>query len=364
MNKRQTIACSIFGKTARYLSVVLALTSLLVAGARSQGGMPPTPPVTDTLTEGTTPLGMAPGAPDGSFELSGFDNANLYNGNLNFALPLVHVGGRGSAGMAVTLALNTKRWNITHISCPGPGCNPQFADAYIPTDQPWEPVMPGYGPGVMIARNEAPNTGSCATTALTRLTFVEPDGTEHEFRDTLTHGEPWPVVGAGPSGTTCVGKDRGATFESFDGSAMTFFSCDPSGNPQSIADTSTSGPFGVSGFMTLRDGTTYRIDVGQVQWIRDRNGNVVTCNYSPTVGLAGITDSLGRQVTFTYADQTSSDPHDTITYPGFGGATRTVTVHHAPLASVLRADFPQTIPTYEGLFPSPYIATGQYNPGD
>jgi hypothetical protein len=42
-----------------------------------------------------TPLGAAPGAPAGSYELSDLENINLFNGNLNFRLPLLEIGGRG-----------------------------------------------------------------------------------------------------------------------------------------------------------------------------------------------------------------------------------------------------------------------------
>jgi len=42
---------------------------------------------TTSNTDGSTPLSLTPGAPAGSFALSGFDNVNLFNGNLNFHLP-------------------------------------------------------------------------------------------------------------------------------------------------------------------------------------------------------------------------------------------------------------------------------------
>ncbi|HEY3104509.1 MAG TPA: hypothetical protein VGJ69_13030, partial [Pyrinomonadaceae bacterium] len=48
-------------------------------------------------TNGSTPAGLTPGAPAGSYGLSGFDNINLYNGNMNFRLPLISIGGRGAA---------------------------------------------------------------------------------------------------------------------------------------------------------------------------------------------------------------------------------------------------------------------------
>ncbi|HEY3104510.1 MAG TPA: hypothetical protein VGJ69_13035, partial [Pyrinomonadaceae bacterium] len=52
---------------------------------------------TTNASNGSTPAGLTPGAPAGSYGLSGFDNINLYNGNMNFRLPLISIGGRGAA---------------------------------------------------------------------------------------------------------------------------------------------------------------------------------------------------------------------------------------------------------------------------
>ena len=46
-----------------------------------------------SATDGATPAVLQPGAPAGSYALSGLDNVNLYNGNLNFRLPLGSVIG-------------------------------------------------------------------------------------------------------------------------------------------------------------------------------------------------------------------------------------------------------------------------------
>src|ERR1700752_2423664 len=59
-------------------------------------------------TDGATPLGLAPGAPAGSYPLSDFEDVNLFNGTLNFALPLVKIGGRGEAAYSLTLRLDHK----------------------------------------------------------------------------------------------------------------------------------------------------------------------------------------------------------------------------------------------------------------
>jgi hypothetical protein len=46
-----------------------------------------------SATDGSTPAGMAPGAPAGSYSLGGFETVNYFNGNLNFNLPLLQVVG-------------------------------------------------------------------------------------------------------------------------------------------------------------------------------------------------------------------------------------------------------------------------------
>src|SRR6058998_2237758 len=67
--------------------------------------------ITRNITDGTTPPGIAPGAPAGSYPLSDFDNINLYSGNLNFRLPLLHAGGRGDARTTLTLPVES-HWTI------------------------------------------------------------------------------------------------------------------------------------------------------------------------------------------------------------------------------------------------------------
>lgn len=66
-------------------------------------------------TDGSTPLGLTPGMPAGSYALSDFDSVNLYNGNLGFRLPLLGIGGRGGAGYTVTLRLEQK-WIVDKLS--------------------------------------------------------------------------------------------------------------------------------------------------------------------------------------------------------------------------------------------------------
>src|SRR5713226_9564998 len=64
-----------------------------------------------SVTDGTTPGALTPGAPAGSYALSGFDNVNLFNGNLNFNLPLDIVGGRGGVRVPISLFFE-RHWRV------------------------------------------------------------------------------------------------------------------------------------------------------------------------------------------------------------------------------------------------------------
>jgi hypothetical protein len=72
---------------------------------------PPARAQSTSPVDGITPLGLSPGRPAGSFPLSGFEAVNLFNGNLNFALPLLRVEGRGEAGFTMHLTIE-RRWSL------------------------------------------------------------------------------------------------------------------------------------------------------------------------------------------------------------------------------------------------------------
>src|SRR5215471_10971087 len=83
------------------------LLCLLASTARPQSDATP--------TDGSTPLGMTPGGPAGSYPLSGFDAVNLYNGKLTINLPLLGIGGRGAAATHLALSNLSANWQvITH----------------------------------------------------------------------------------------------------------------------------------------------------------------------------------------------------------------------------------------------------------
>jgi RHS repeat-associated protein len=300
---------------------------------------------TTSTTDGYTPSGISPGAPAGSYPLSGFDNVNPYNGGLNFSLPLLKVGGRGGASYTMQVPVEA-RWRASHtVSCdsggPDPGAGPCFYFDYPEYD--WWAYFRSYGPGMLVGRragqgNQTQGAGCHYSDdtylhTITRLTFISPDGTEIELRDQLTGGQPAvvPYCAAG-------GASRGTVFVTTDGTSATFIS------DSTIYDEPQAGGLEYpSGYLLMRDGTRYRIDVGHVSWMRDRNGNRLTFGETATTFTA--TDSLGRQTTVE-KNVTDAAPYglcDRITYSGFGGAARVIRVSKTKLANALRSGYsPQT----------------------
>ncbi|MGE0884871.1 MAG: hypothetical protein AB7P14_15100, partial [Blastocatellales bacterium] len=315
--------------------LALMATMALPSNGRAQSG--------NTATDGFTPEGLKTGAPAGSFQLSGFDNINYFNGNLNFSLPLLGIGGRGSAAVGIPLRIEHK-WRV--IRTPHPG-GPGFGYVNTPEPNNWQSIDPGYGPGILIGRSGGEMPQSCNVQqgqydALMRLTFTAGDGTEYELRDVSSNN--------GNSATTyysycSVGfsPNRGKIFVSADGNAVTFIS-DVDIYDSDGAFLSQIFP---SGYMLMADGSRYRIENGLVTWIRDRNGNKVSFGYG-SGGVTSITDSLNRQVTIAYL-YNGSQYYDVITYKGFDGTTRTITVWHKLLSQTLRSGYSQQ--TFAQLFP-------------
>jgi RHS repeat-associated protein len=297
-----------------------------------------------STTDGTTPTVLTAGAPDGSYALSGFDNINIFNGNLNFSLPLIQVIGRGDAQYTMMLPIES-HWRVIDRSN-------DIQEIWLPTDFTWYLDKPGYGPGVFLGRSAATNSSGSGTpcvpfsptgtyNSLTRFTFIAPDGTEYEFRDQATGGQQKVSQCSGP------GFNRGTVFVTADGSAATFTS-DAEINDQPGTFTRRA-----SGYLRFRNGLQYRIDsLGRVSWMRDRNGNKLSFDYGAS-GVTTITDSLDRQITIGYADLQTTF-YDQINFKGFQGASRTIRVYYSSLQNALRTNRPgdsSNVQTPAALFP-------------
>ncbi len=359
MIKSVPTTCAAVGAITRRVAA-LALLVLAVNQAHAQT-------TTTSVVDGTTPLGLSRGAPAGSYPLSGFESVNLYNGNLNFRLPLLQIGGRGSANTVSMLALNTKGWHVKHLSHTVGG---ETIESFSPSTQGAAPSSVSYGPGTLSARQSGIFPNLCQFGAppkylrtLTRLTFRAADGTEYDLRDQQTGGRPLPTV------SCTVGASRGTIFVSANGEAATFIADLPIVDKVSP---SGAGTVNCSGFLSLRDGTRYRIDGGLVTWIRDRNGNRLSFTYGTDPNdleslnrVISITDSLNRQVTIQYkqTDQTYGLV-DRISFKGFGGASRTISIAcYGNLSSFFRPTTPPySTQTLQQLFPELNGAPTAYDP--
>src|ERR1043166_925492 len=276
-----------------------------------------------SATDGQTPLGLKPGSPTGSYPLSDFETVSLFNGSLNFQMPLLSIGGRGGTTFPLTIHLDQK-WTISKEVNPG-------HSAYYFAHSSWWSEDDGGNHTISAGRVRIRRGGSddfygpdCGDyryrKTLTRITFVAPDGTEYELRDEATHGQPEVPAACN------TGFNRGSTFTTADGSAATFLSDSPIVDAYSFGEDQVAYP--ANGYLLLRDGTRFKITDDKVMWMRDRNGNKVTFTYDFYKRVTGVTDSLNRQVTITYDNVSGSETYDQISFKGFGGAARTVKVGH------------------------------------
>jgi RHS repeat-associated protein len=292
----------------------------------------------------------------GTYTLDNFDNINLFNGNLNFNLPLITLNGRGEAGATVPLTLET-RWKLINASV---GQNGQYY--YEP--ETLAGVMVN-GPGKLVASVSTyqyyeTSPGSCGQAgsqpqyAKLILNFTTSNGTSHQLRSTQNNGAPYIVPYCYPG---LPGIDHGTEFISWDGSGVKF-----------VSDTSVKSmveSFGnLNGYLLMPSGTRFRISGGLTIWIEDRNGNRTTFSYYPGstpepantgggqgfISVRKIIDSNGREIDFQYNLNASPyGAHTKITYKGFSGNERTIRISYKNLQEVLRPD--QLSKSIGALFP-------------
>src|SRR4026209_2799580 len=122
---------------------VQALLLLVVTGidVRSQS---------TSATDGATPSALQPGAPAGSYALSGLDNINLFNGNLNFRLPLTTIAGRGEVSTAMMIPIERK-WRVIDLHFPQP--DGSVNHVYMPIASLWKTLPILYNPGGVEGRH-------------------------------------------------------------------------------------------------------------------------------------------------------------------------------------------------------------------
>lgn len=316
------------------------------------------------MPSGNTTANLAPGSPAGSYGLSGFESINPFSGRPNFSLPLLSLGGRGKAGYSINLNIQ-RNWSVIH-NVDDPNLYQPLAElydlthSYTPTDQTdgVDNQILGFSPGKMKGNESGTNRSvklcyvetqpkPCYDETLTRLAFVQSDGTEIEFRDVLYGGKAITHT----SGSTLM-VSRGTQWVSTDGSNATFIASADIYDHR-LKDPGFGATFYPSGTLYFSNGTKYTIVNGSVTQIIDINGNKVVPG----------TDSLGREVTVT--EPTEQNPFKTLGFKGTSGAARTIKIYHSSLEDTLSSGY--SLSDLWELFPAVPIPEGTtdmpYDPG-
>ncbi len=294
------------------------------------------------LGQNSSQLAATPGAPAGSYQLGDFDNVNLFSGNLNFDLPLISQNGRGKTGIGVGLTFENQ-WTIAE-SASGPlGQTGVTIENHL--------VNTLHAAGFLFSKAKIVQTSQgCLdsqpiywTIHQLSLTLVEPNGTEHTLVDPETRGREAQWCGL------YTGINYGRNFQSVDGTFASF-----------VADSDVIGyggmdaRIGVSGLLTLKDGTRFRFDNGKTAWVLDTNGNKTLYYYDPnrefpnyTPRPIRIVDSINREINIDY-DVNDSAPYGLchrIRFLGTNGQERVIrislgavtrsTQHREPVSKVV-----------------------------
>lgn len=241
------------------------------------------------------------------------ETVNLANGNLSINLPLVRIGGRGSAALTIMLSYNSKLWSgetqkqlitdtyggtqiITRIgtrfkqSVAGEELVAGWKLSGIPRIKSKYIEIDPYSTGCIFQE------GVCYKYALTKMWLTLPDGSEVELRDELTNGAPYlrPSQYSGD-------RYRGRVWKSTDGSFITY-----------VQDADNSA----NGWVFLADGTRMRFLNGTCHQIIDDQGNVLTISGTLNPNALTFVDQLGRQTLLG---------ENTVTVKGYNGMPDRVT---------------------------------------
>jgi RHS repeat-associated protein len=281
------------------------------------------------------------------------ETVNLANGNLNVHIPLVTVGGRGSASFTIALSNNAKLWtgeqafnSLDQITVGGTTYDDLLMrmENVIAIGSGWfilkAPAIKARHIEIdWLRRSVCSGNANGPAKVLTKVWLVLPDGSEIEMRDRATQGEPH-ATSVNPDCTPNNNDvDRGRVWYSTDGSAITYVTNADNGV--------VAGQ--LAGNIFLSDGTKLTIrSGGSCSYITDRNGNFVQISYNqPANGAVTYTDQLGRQVILE-PKAGGASTGATVTITGYNGmADRVIQVDAALLGATdgsgtlvnLRADY-------------------------
>lgn len=294
--------------------------------------------ISPTLAQTSNAIGTPTESRGGMSELSSYssdkiETVNLANGNLNLRIPLVTVGGRGSASYTLSLNYNSKLWSgVRNVpeSCEGGGSlAARFAVGYndylgispniLELGAGWSISK---GPSIRIIRMNLDQLNANPPAfqyALTKVLLTLPDGSEIQMRDDQTDGGPLPT-----QSNAIDDGNRGRSWHSTDGSAITYVT------------NATNGVVAgqLTGYVYLADGTRLQMEgvrlpgatkdsSARCARIIDPNGNYIDIAYNS--GNVTYTDQLGKQVILN-TNPISGTKNYKITIIGYGIANRDIII--------------------------------------
>jgi RHS repeat-associated protein len=287
------------------------------------------------------------------------ETVNLANGNLNVHIPLVTVGGRGSASYTLALSYNSKLWSPAHNTekFKDPNGNVhtyEHIGATFDRGMMTRPNLFVFNAGWSIQKGPAIKIKQVNIDpiniqnpqqfgykyVLTKAWLELPDGSEVELRDDVSDGAPalCPIDGTGFHQP--IDMNRGRIWHSTDGTAITY-----------VTDADNGVVTGnATGTVFLSDGTQLRMiqpsggGATVCTQITDHNGNILTIAYDvPSINSVTYTDSLGRLVLLEPIWDNNNPPTiigATITIKGYNGtADRKFTINTGAIGDNLRSDF-------------------------
>lgn len=273
-----------------------------------------------------------------------FESINLYNGHLNYTVPLGKLGARGKVTFDNSISIsNTWQSNWSNYT-DNTGGNNNFSYVFPPFITHNHNASLGYfvrdgkGGGTQSCNPQNPNASNVDYSRThTRIIFYAGNGSKITFKDTLNNGA---ILTRTPC--TTYRPARGTVFVGEEDPGITFISDDPIFDiRQDVTNPPPPDP-PLTGTMYLKDGTKYRYENGTTKII-DRNGNILERG-PPTVGQSVYVDNAGREIRFDpYGDifDASTVGFEVIS-KGVNGQSRIIDVKKNYLHNKIRSDYTQS----------------------
>jgi hypothetical protein len=252
---------------------------------------------TESNLSGPVSPSVALATPTTTYELSGIDRVNYYNGTVSVQIPVGGAGGRGDANTSISVPISLQ-WSVQAISDNNNGSFSRVPETNLLTlpQQPAALVLTKYLPGSIRVFASSGSPNSCLATQdgvnyywaglgpyLTWMVYHAPNGSQTVLVDDAFGGQP---QSANVNDCNLLSNyqpaNRGTVFRSYDGSGMVFVA------NQNVFDTYLPGTSTVPGTLYFKNGTHYNyvVSFDSPDSVEDRNGNLTS--YSQALQGSGF----------------------------------------------------------------------------